>query len=71
MAEAFGPLEHFKVFCPSATAAEKGAEALPVEHRSRRSEEMEDGIWEVKWGHRDDCVSAFNVRGSFLILETI
>lgn len=34
----------------------------PFPHDGPRSAAMEDGCWEVKWGHRDDAVSALMVR---------
>lgn len=67
MAESFGPLEHFRVFLPSATV-NKDFDSVPPEHRFRRSKDMDGAIWEVKWGHRDDCITAFNVSGTFLTL---
>ena len=60
MAEAFGPLEYFKVYSTAGLSANE-FNSLPSEHGSRRSKVMDTSVWEIKWGHRDDCVTAFNV----------
>ena len=36
--------------------------AQPLGHDGPRSVGMEDGVWEAKWEHRDDCVCALAVR---------
>ena len=61
VAEAFGPLEYFKIVS-SAAATGKCSDTVPPGHRSRRTKVMDGAVWEVKWGHRDDCITAFNVR---------
>ena len=37
-------------------------ELYPVPHNASRSPLMDDGCWEIKWDHRDDCVSALMVN---------
>lgn len=37
-------------------------ESYPEPHRSPRLASMEDLCWEIKWEHRDDCVSALMVN---------
>ena len=76
IAEAFGPLESFKVFTPSSNVDENGLEEettslsheYPPPHDSPRSKGMDSRVWEVKWGHRDDCVCALMVSGCVLII---
>ena len=36
-------------------------ELYPVPHNAPRSPCMDNGCWEIKWDHRDDCVSALMV----------
>lgn len=58
--EAFGPLESFKPYI-----AEDDNQCdignYPSGHNSPRSEVMDSRVWEVKWEHRDDCISALSV----------
>ena len=61
MAEAFGPLESFRPYLTEHDLVDK-SNAYPGEHSAGRSPGMDTGIWEVKWGHRDDCITALNVR---------
>lgn len=34
----------------------------PAPHDAPRSPRMDNGCWEIKWDHRDDCVSALMVN---------
>ena len=34
----------------------------PAPHNAPRSPRMDKGCWEIKWDHRDDCVSALMVK---------
>ncbi|KAJ7293117.1 hypothetical protein C8J57DRAFT_16551 [Mycena rebaudengoi] len=52
----FGPLEFFGMFGGSESA--DGRPAYPHPHDGPRLPEMNGGCFEVKWSHRDDCVSA-------------
>ena len=36
----------------------------PAPHNAPRSPRMHNGCWEIKWDHRDDCVSALMVNDS-------
>ncbi|KAJ7631151.1 hypothetical protein FB45DRAFT_917647 [Roridomyces roridus] len=56
----FGPLESFALFKPSDAGRpqEEGAQPYPYPHNAPRLVDMEQGCFEVKWAHRDDCVSA-------------
>ncbi|KAL5519269.1 hypothetical protein ACEPAH_952 [Sanghuangporus vaninii] len=58
MAEAFGPLDSFKAL----SANESGGHSFtyPLGHDANRSVGMDTGIWEIKWEHRDDCITALN-----------
>ncbi|CAL1694040.1 unnamed protein product [Somion occarium] len=58
MAEAFGPLEYFGLFTASTDGNGSTQKARIYPHNARRSPCMDESIWEVKWRHRDDCVSA-------------
>lgn len=51
---------HFADKIPSIGLDEK--KPYPFPHDVPRSAAMEDGCWEIKWGHRDDAVSALMVR---------
>lgn len=42
-------------------AATDSVPAYPPPHDAPRSVGMDTGVWEVKWGQRDDCVSALMV----------
>ncbi|EJD03642.1 uncharacterized protein FOMMEDRAFT_166994 [Fomitiporia mediterranea MF3/22] len=59
MAEAFGPLESFEQYLIGHDLGDK-SNAYPSEHSAGRLPGMATGIWEVKWGHRDDCITALN-----------
>lgn len=53
--------------CTQRADAENDDEALtehvyPEPHRAPRSRSMETACWEIKWEHRDDCVSALMVN---------
>lgn len=37
-------------------------ELYPAPHNAPRSPRMDNGCWEIKWDHRDDCVSALMVN---------
>ncbi|KAI0052546.1 hypothetical protein FA95DRAFT_1332918 [Auriscalpium vulgare] len=53
MLSAFGPIEHFARRSDSARSSD-------TEHHSApKSDCMDSGCWEVKWQHRDDCVTAY------------
>ncbi|KAF8913080.1 hypothetical protein CPB84DRAFT_1760296 [Gymnopilus junonius] len=62
----FGPLEKFgSVECPKINDANtslpipsKAADIFSEPHRAPRSPSMDPSCWEIKWEHRDDCVSA-------------
>ncbi|TDL28259.1 hypothetical protein BD410DRAFT_353854 [Rickenella mellea] len=66
LCSAFGPIESFLPYCPSAEIAgdNSGSQmsdpnvAYPSPHDGPRSTGMDNRVWEVKWGHRTDCVSA-------------
>ena len=60
MAECFGPLESFKLFSSGDDRV-----TCPPEHDTDRCPNMDAGIWEIKWGHRDDCITALNVCSIF------
>ncbi|KAJ7161358.1 hypothetical protein C8R43DRAFT_331590 [Mycena crocata] len=53
----FGPLEFFGPFKGSITATENDV-SYPPPHDGPRLAEMDRRCFEVKWAHRDDCVSA-------------
>ena len=61
MAEAFGPLESFRAL----TTDDTGEDAYPLGHDATRTPGMDAGVWEIKWEHRDDCVTALNVCPDF------
>ncbi|KAJ6504401.1 hypothetical protein DFH09DRAFT_292099 [Mycena vulgaris] len=56
----FGPLEFFGLFKGPDTAndQENNKPVYPHPHDGPRLPEMNAGCFEVKWSHRDDCVSA-------------
>ncbi|KAJ7109996.1 hypothetical protein C8R44DRAFT_884008 [Mycena epipterygia] len=55
----FGPLESFELFKGPDTASDQDAnKRYPHPHDGPRLPEMNPGCFEVKWAHRDDCVSA-------------
>lgn len=57
IATLFGPVEHFRPYkLQEDTSRCSGYLNL---HNSPRSALMDLGCWEVKWCHRDDCVSAW------------
>lgn len=62
LASCFGPIEYFQPFVPAADGP-----ALPPGHDTVRSSRMSERVWEVKWEHRDDCITALNVRISFIL----
>lgn len=37
-------------------------ELYPAPHNAPRLPNMDNGCWEIKWDHRDDCVSALMVN---------
>ena len=37
-------------------------EPYPAPHNAPRLPHMDNGCWEIKWDHRDDCVSALMVN---------
>lgn len=39
-------------------------ECYPLPHNSPRSDCMDTACWEIKWEHRDDCVTALMVSES-------
>lgn len=61
MAEAFGPLESFKPYTHPAHAFADDSSDYPPGHDSDRLICMDLSVWEVKFGHRDDCISALSV----------
>ncbi|KAH7916363.1 hypothetical protein BJ138DRAFT_1108734 [Hygrophoropsis aurantiaca] len=57
--EIFGPIEHFRPYRNTGSDSNASlVQVFPPPHNDPRSEGMEGGCWEVKWLHRDDCVSA-------------
>ncbi|KAG6866048.1 hypothetical protein C0991_009145 [Blastosporella zonata] len=61
----FGPLESFSPFQSSKSIADSISDDVsqdwklyPSPHDAPRSAKMDTGCWEIKWEHRDDCVSA-------------
>lgn len=67
LATFFGPLEDFGLY-PGVSHDNKAHEddvtwkSYPVPHNAPRSAVMDKSCWEIKWEHRDDCVSALMVR---------
>ncbi|KAI6114941.1 hypothetical protein EDD17DRAFT_1809844 [Pisolithus thermaeus] len=57
VATLFGPVEYFRPFKPVEDTSQYTR--YPNPHSSPRSALMDHGCWEVKWHHRDDCVSAW------------
>ncbi|KAI0936866.1 hypothetical protein AcV5_004897 [Taiwanofungus camphoratus] len=64
LTSAFGPVEHIAPYVPPTDGPPSDKEVVavirpcPQPRESRRSFDMDPNIWEVKWCHRDDCVSA-------------
>ncbi|KAF7979394.1 hypothetical protein HWV62_42496 [Athelia sp. TMB] len=64
IASIFGPLEHFAPFNPNSSDQDvegfqtNDAKEYPTPHDAPRSAAMDNGCWKVKWGYRDDAVSA-------------
>ncbi|CCL98124.1 uncharacterized protein FIBRA_00118 [Fibroporia radiculosa] len=59
LASAFGPVEHFSVYNPyTESDTPFSSQYRPYPHTAPCAPGMETQIWEVKWGHRDDCVNA-------------
>ncbi|KAF9015599.1 hypothetical protein BDQ17DRAFT_1418651 [Cyathus striatus] len=64
----FGRLEKFCPLdipsCPEENTTERTGDRLwsryPPPHNALRSPNMNKSCWEVKWEHRDDCLSALN-----------
>ncbi|KAF8078842.1 hypothetical protein FPV67DRAFT_1663522 [Lyophyllum atratum] len=61
----FGRLEHIDPFQPARGVADSEVEnaneewkLYPAPHDAPRCPEMDARCWEIKWEHRDDCVSA-------------
>ncbi|KAF8841966.1 hypothetical protein BDN67DRAFT_1010225 [Paxillus ammoniavirescens] len=57
IASVFGTVEHFVAYTPEHEDGQVPT-SFPPPHDSPRSSVMDPGCWEVKWAHRDDCVSA-------------
>ncbi|EMD41879.1 hypothetical protein CERSUDRAFT_120789 [Gelatoporia subvermispora B] len=57
IAEAFGKVEHLFKYTPDIGPHTRG-DVHPLSHDAPRSTDMDDGIWEVKYEHRNDCVNA-------------
>ncbi|KAI6012512.1 hypothetical protein F5J12DRAFT_818433 [Pisolithus orientalis] len=57
IATLFGPVEHFRPYKLQEDTSRCGG-YLNL-HNSPRSALMDPGCWQVKWCHRDDCVSAW------------
>ncbi|KAF9225409.1 hypothetical protein BS17DRAFT_778555 [Gyrodon lividus] len=53
----FGTVEHFGAYIPEHEDGQSPA-SFPAPHNGPRSSVMDPGCWEIKWAHRDDCVSA-------------
>ncbi|KAI5997997.1 hypothetical protein EDD15DRAFT_282257 [Pisolithus albus] len=53
----FGPVEYFRSYKPVEDTSRYTR--YPNPHSGPRSAIMDHGCWEVKWHHRDDCVSAW------------
>ena len=64
--EAFGTLEYFKPYAPDGDSQLKPGDHPPG-HDSPRTDTMDPNVWEVKWEHRDDCITALSVTLSTLI----
>ena len=62
---AFGPLESFKRCAEEQSQGNVSPGGrIPIRppgHDGPRSTGMDEGVWEVKWEHRDDCVCALAV----------
>ncbi|KAH9950895.1 hypothetical protein B0H21DRAFT_407380, partial [Amylocystis lapponica] len=62
LADAFGPVEHFAVYNPDEEGERQNDartdKICPHPHDAPRPAGMDANIYEVKWNHRDDCVSA-------------
>ncbi|KZS95833.1 hypothetical protein SISNIDRAFT_438390 [Sistotremastrum niveocremeum HHB9708] len=56
LVDAFGPIEYFR---PYSAPPHMGG-AYPPPHDGPRAPNMQDGVWEVKWEHRDD--SSFAIQ---------
>ncbi|KIL00985.1 hypothetical protein PAXRUDRAFT_7769 [Paxillus rubicundulus Ve08.2h10] len=57
IASVFGTIENFGAYTPEHEDGQLPT-SFPAPHDSPRSSVMDPGCWEVKWAHRDDCVSA-------------
>lgn len=66
--EAFGPLESFKPYIAE-DESQCNVSNYPSGHNSPRSEAMDSRVWEVKWEHRDDCISALSVGPLYPLLH--
>ncbi|KAI6047971.1 hypothetical protein EDC04DRAFT_2886763 [Pisolithus marmoratus] len=53
----FGPVDHFRPYKPVEDTSP--CTEYPNLHDGPRSALMDRGCWEVKWRHRDDCMSAW------------
>ncbi|KAI0319752.1 hypothetical protein OF83DRAFT_1082036 [Amylostereum chailletii] len=56
LASAFGPVEYFKPYQRGEVT--DSTHRFPPPHDTDRAPGMDDGCWEAKWEHRDDCMSA-------------
>ncbi|KAJ3721639.1 hypothetical protein C8R42DRAFT_56235 [Lentinula raphanica] len=58
----FGPLEHFQSYEATGNtgAINEDPSSFPAPHDAPRKPYMDQGCFEVKWAHRDDCMSALN-----------
>ncbi len=56
LASCFGPIEYFRPYVPL-----DDGPALPPGHDAQRLTHMDERVWEAKWEHRDDCITALNV----------
>ncbi|KZT30864.1 hypothetical protein NEOLEDRAFT_1174229 [Neolentinus lepideus HHB14362 ss-1] len=58
IASAFGKVEQFSPYSPPTDRFDATIGSYPFPHDAPRASSMDTGCWQVKWGHRDDCVNA-------------
>ncbi|EPQ60378.1 hypothetical protein GLOTRDRAFT_124137 [Gloeophyllum trabeum ATCC 11539] len=55
---AFGKVEQFCPYNPPDDRFDSSSHSYPHPHDAPRASTMDKRCWQVKWGHRDDCVNA-------------
>ncbi|TFK56697.1 hypothetical protein OE88DRAFT_1730160 [Heliocybe sulcata] len=55
---AFGRVDQFSPYSPPTDRFDVSDSNYPYPHDAPRASSMDTGCWQVKWGHRDDCVNA-------------